>query len=149
MGSEWQLGAGDAADHEAAKLDRRHLVEPTAHLTDHVLANGRGADPSVEKPFSRFLKGERFAEQSAEIEDSDAALAQRVDEHVMFLACLLHPQHVVEEQRFAIVRGQSLKTKVRTVNHHFPELADFGIGAEPRLGCWRVHSGLMLPFQIR
>ena len=101
IGLERQLGAGDAADQEAAKLVRRHLIKPAAHFTDHVLADDGGAEAPVEKPFSRFRKAKGLCQQSAEIEDGDAALAQRIDEYVMLLARPLDPEHIVEQQRLA------------------------------------------------
>ena len=101
------------------------------------------------KPLARFGDLHRLSERGAELKHHDVALAQRIDKGVMLLAGLLDPEDLVEEQILGVVRGQAAQAEVRTVDHDFAQGADFGMYARLGDGDGLVHSGLMLPFQMR
>ena len=59
-----------------------------------------------------------------------AALAQRIDEDVMFLACTFDPKHVIEQQRLAIAWGETAKAEIRPMHDDLSQPTRFGMDPE-------------------
>ncbi|MGC3996542.1 MAG: hypothetical protein QM767_03005 [Anaeromyxobacter sp.] len=57
--------------------------------------------------------------------DGDAALAQRIHEHVVLLPCAFDPQDVIEQQIMAIVWGKAAKAEIGTMHDDLAQTADF------------------------
>src|SRR5207302_1511158 len=90
---------------------------------------------------SRFSDSRRRAGQNigltltppkshADVVDIDAAVAQHLDELIVFPLRPLHPENVIEEQFIVIGRRQTLEAQLRTMDKDFSQLSDFGIDAE-------------------
>ena len=73
----------------------------------------------------RDLQG--LGEQIAVVVNDDTPRAQRIGERVVLGLRAAHPEHVVEEQVGGVVRSQALEFKVRAVQDHLSQAADFGI----------------------
>ncbi len=104
LGRAGKLRPGDAADQVMGKPIRRHLREPRLQFRGHVGADRARCQALVEQPGPRLRQRQGLGQQGAEIEHRDVALAQGIDEGVVFLPGLLDPQHVVEQQRLAVLR---------------------------------------------
>jgi hypothetical protein len=90
------------------------------YLVDQVLPYGCRGHPSVQQPTPGFRIGTDFGKHGTEFVNFRPTVSQSIDEGVMFLPGLFHPQNVVEQKRLGVGRCESLKAKVRPVDQDLP-----------------------------
>ena len=80
--------------------------------------------------------------------DLHALVAERLGEGVVFLARLLGPEHVVEEQALDVRGRQSRKFETGPVQYRLLELAHFGIYVECHYGTSLLPSWAHCPIRL-
>ena len=113
------LARGDAADKTLGQLAGWHLVQPASQLLQPNAAHRIGRDLPVEQPGTRFGIRDCLRQQLVHIDDIDAAVTHLLDEGVVLLLSLLDPDHIIEEQIVAVVRGEPHVCQARPAHHDF------------------------------
>ena len=106
---------------EAVKVALDLVDQAKAHLIRHHLI--------VEDPLLRFGDRHRLGEQVVHLDDVDAAIAHFGDEIEVIALGVVHPQHVVEQQRVAVAGREALVRPSRRADHHLAQLADFRVNS--------------------
>ena len=140
--AEVEPGLGDrqAADQVLGELVRLQVPQHGADLVhqrhpDRVLRRRQ-----LDQPLrASSLAASASAEQVAEEEDLDPALAHPGHELVVLVLGPLDPQHVVEQQFVVVGRGQPLEAELRPVDHDLAQLAHLRVDSE------RLHRLLRSP----
>ena len=132
------------AEHASGRLIARlvPIHESSPRLVFERDAHGHLVDDRVEDVdagLEAVLQG--LGQQLFEQEDLDVPVPQQVDELVVLLARLAHPQHIVEEELARIRRREALKTQARTMNEDLSETADFGADVEAAHACTLADGG--------
>jgi hypothetical protein len=73
--------------------------------------------------------GDDVGQQVVHFQHIDAALAHFGDEVEVVALGLSHPEHVIEQQFVAVVRGQPLMGQTWGAHHDFAQFAGFGMDA--------------------
>jgi hypothetical protein len=126
-------------DSPVGKLERQHAthqdVEQLLHRAlpqggvepgGHPLAGDGRADDAIDHRSAHGVVGEGLPEQVAQVQHLDAAGAQDAGEAVVLLLCPLEPQHVVEEQGFAVVGCDAGDLDAGPVHHDGAQPPDLG-----------------------
>jgi hypothetical protein len=108
-----QLVGRQPAEHGGGKCSRIQALEIGAGVLDQAEADLVGGDLAVEPPGRGRGVLERLGEQLVHLDHLDAALAHLGHEVEVVALGVLHPEHVVEQQRVAVGRGQSLMRAAR------------------------------------
>jgi hypothetical protein len=85
---------------------------------------------TIQQPGTRSGICHGLGQHGPELLHDHPAFAERVDKRVVFLACLLDPQHIVEQQIAAISWCEPRETKIWPVNQNLTQNADFRMNAE-------------------
>ena len=117
------VGPGHAADQELRHRRRLHRLHPLP-------GPPRGGDPHLPlaqdvaaDPFPCRRRGQRLGQQPLGEENLDAAVAHRLDEHVVLGLGPGHPDHVVEQQFLRVRRRQAAVLKARPVRYDLAQPA--------------------------
>jgi hypothetical protein len=105
-------------EHGLGKRARRQAVEVGARVLDQTETDLVGRDLAIEQPGLGARILQRLGEQVVHLDHVDAALAHLGDEVEMVALGVLHPQHVIEQQRVAVGRGQPLVGASRRAHQH-------------------------------
>lgn len=124
-----QVLAGHAADQELGQLARLQAFEPAAHFVGQADADGVGGDLAIQDPLQGFGVLHRIGQQVVHFQDFDPTLAHFGDEVEMVALGLVDPDHIIEQQFIAVVRGQPLMGQAWGANHDFAQFAGFGMDA--------------------
>ena len=108
---------------------RVEALEVGAGLLDQPQADLVGDDLPVEQPLPGLGILERLGEQVVHLDDLDAAVAHLGHEVEMVALGVLHPHHVVEQERVAVRRRQPLVRPSGRADQDLAQLADLGMHA--------------------
>jgi len=143
-GLERQVVHRHTADEVTRQRFGGQFPQPALELVEHAHAHVVGCDLALQHPFARGRDGQGFREQLAHLQHLDAAVLHLGDEVEMVGACLLHPEHVVEQQPVAVRWRQAFVRQAGRAHQHAPQLAHLGIHAQPDCtvigGAHGVHS---------
>ena len=93
-------------------------------VIDQTKADLIGNDLVVENPLSGLGDRDRFRQQVVHLDDVDAAVAHLLHKVEVIAFGVVHPQHIVKQQRVAIRRREALISTAGRTDHHLPQLAD-------------------------
>ncbi len=131
---ERQVGRRQPAGQPVRQVRPGQAVHPCPQLPAHAHAHMGGRDPVVQHPGAGLRELERFGQQPAHVEHLDPLAAHRLREGVMVGLRPLDPEHVVEEQRLAVLRRQAAMGEAGAADHHLPQPSGLGMDAECRFG---------------
>ncbi|MNI11831.1 hypothetical protein D3C73_649880 [compost metagenome] len=124
-----QIVARDAADQELGDLARLQAAQPRGGFVDQAQAHRVGGDLALQNPVQGFGDGDDVGQQVVHFQHIDVTFAHLGDEVEVVALGLGHPQHIIEQQFIAVVRGQPLMGQAWGANHDFAQFAGFGMDA--------------------
>ena len=133
---------GDAADQEVRQLIRREFGQPRPDLVAQARADEVIGDLAVQHPVTALGYGDHLGEQVLQLEDLDVVVLDLRHEIEVVASRLLQPDHVVEQQLVAVLRGQSLVGEPWCAHQDPPQLS--GLGPDSQSGFGR-HSTARFP----
>jgi hypothetical protein len=96
------------ADQVVGDLARLQAAQPRSGFIDQTQAHRIGGDLALQDPVQSFGNGDDVGQQVVHFQHIDVAFTHLGDEVEMVTLGLGHPQHVIEQQFVAVVRGQPL-----------------------------------------
>ena len=84
----------------------------------------------IQNPSASIGNIQRFGEQGHGVQDLDPFAAHDIGKDGVVLDRLLDPEHIVEQQFLAIVRGQAPMGEAGWRDDNLPQLAGFGMYAK-------------------
>ena len=120
----------EAADQRLRESTVVHALQITAQLVDEAESDGVRHDLLVEDPLLALGHRHGLGEQIVHLDHFDAAVAHLLHEVEVVALGVLHPQHVVEQQRVAVARREALVGAARRAHHHLAQLADLRMNSE-------------------
>ena len=120
-----------ATDEQRDESGWLHLVHPRPQLSRAVDPHLVGGQPLVEQVGATLRIRDDVGEQFVDEHDlNPELLPHEVDESVVPLAGLPHPDHVVEQELLRVRRCEPLHLEPGTVDDDLPELADLRVHTE-------------------
>ena len=131
-GRERQIVHRDAADQKPRKLGSGQGFHPAAQVIPHPHAHVIAGDAVVENPGARVGNVQRLAQQRHRIQHLDPFAAHDICKDGVILDRLFDPEHIVEQQVFAVVRRQAAMRQAGGRYDHLPQSAHFRMNAQFR-----------------
>ncbi len=113
-----QIIGRNPADQEFGDLARLQAAQPGADLVDQAEADLVGGELAFENPVQRFLLTDDIGQQVVHLQHVDITLTHLGDEIEVVALGLGNPEHIVEQQFVAVVRGQPLVGQAGGAHHH-------------------------------
>ena len=124
-----QLGPVHPADQDRGQHVRIHLHQACEQVLRQAHAYAVVIDPRRQQPDARIGVAQSFGKQVAQEHHRDAPFAQHIAERHVFDPCLLDPDHIVEQQRLAVLGCQPRHLGAGTVDHDAAQSARLGMNA--------------------
>jgi len=123
---------GDRVERGAllAEIDPRDVQSSL----DQAEADLVGGDLAVEQPRLGGRVLQRLGQQLMHLDHLDPTLFHFQHEVVVILLRFVHPEHVVEQQRIAVRRGQPLVGEIRAVHDHRAQRSDLRVRSQGGVG---------------
>ncbi len=120
-----QVGLEHPADQELGQAGPVPVVGQLPERRDQLGAEELGGADPVEDELAAGGHFERLRQQLAEVVHPDAALAQRLGEHVVLFLGPAGPHHVVEQQLADVLRGEPGQLQPGPVDDRLAKLPYF------------------------
>src|SRR5690554_234901 len=86
--------------------------------------------PVVQNPGPRLCYIKGFCQQLVDVEYFNTTSTHQLDKHIVIFLRLLDPEHIIEQQRIAIARGESAMGQPRSANDDLPKSTGLRMNAQ-------------------
>ena len=129
-GREGQIVHPDAADQQTGQFRAGQTLHPGTQVVPHPHADVISGDAVVENPGARVGNVQRLTQQRHRIQHLDPFAAHDIGKVGVILDRLFDPEHIVEQQVFAIFRRQTAMRQAGWRYDHLPQCTGFGMNAQ-------------------